>query len=139
MRNDFNLLTVSQLIRKNVATPENITREQQEIKNTIHELKSQLKNLKFAKDTILKKYDFIKSQDEFDKLLDLSVIFPEISNGRQLQVIYYILQFKKAKDIAELCFLTEKAIKWHKTQIYNKLDVFGEKGLLELHKERTSK
>lgn len=139
MKNDFNPLTVSQMIRQNVANPEQIENQVSETVAEIETLKNHLRNLRMAKFTILKKYDFIKTQAEFDELLNLAVVFPEITSGRQLQVVYYILQFKKAKQIAAICFLTEKAIKWHKTQIYNKLDVMGEKGLMEIYQQRTKK
>ena len=108
-----------------------------DILKDIEQKKSALADAKYLRITLRRQFDFIKTQKEADELTSLAKIYPEIMSGRELQIIFHILQFKTNKEISAACFLSDKGVKYHKTKIFNKLDCIGEKGLFKIHAERT--
>lgn len=98
----------------------------------IEKLKQDLADKRYLRLTLRRQFDFIKTQKEADQLQELADLYPEITAGRQLQVIFHILKFKTNKEIADVCFVDEKTIKFHKTRLFKILRCAGEKGL---HKE----
>lgn len=56
-------------------------------------------------------------------------LFPQIYSVRELEIIYWIGQFKTEQQISDILFVSKKTVKFHKTNIYSKLDVKNEKEL----------
>lgn len=110
-----------------------------ELNGEQEKIKSELLEARALRITLRRQFDFIKTQKDADELQELANLFPEIIAGRHLQIIKLMLQFKSAQEIADLCFLSEKTVKYHKTLIYNRLDCMGEKGLFKMHVERLAK
>lgn len=56
--------------------------------------------------------------------------FPHINMGREIEALYYILNFFGNKEIGEKLFLTEQTIKFHNTSIFKKAGVKNRRQVL---------
>ena len=57
---------------------------------------------------------------------------------REKEIILYMLQGLRIKDISEKLFIAESTVKGHLSQIYTKFDVIGRHELLNLIKENVT-
>jgi DNA-binding CsgD family transcriptional regulator len=125
MKND----KINELVRANINSVQSIDERREILRKTIDQNRLELSQLTTVRSKIRKKFDFIKSLDEADRIKDLAELFPEIDSGRQLQIISEMLKFKPNAEIASICFIGETSVKFHKTNIFRILKVNREKGL----------
>ena len=121
---------------KSISRFHTIEKEISDDEHSLKKIKQDLLEKRYLRMTLKRQFDFIKTQEQADELLGIANLYPEIIAGRQLQVMYYIFKFYTNKEIANACFIDEKTVKFHKTKIFNALDVLGEKGLLKMHQDR---
>lgn len=93
------------------------------------ESKIHIARLKAAKACKLENFKFLKSQNDGEKMLRLLDKVPQIRSLNELQIIFMVGQMKSNKEMANEMFVSEKTIKYHKTNIFRKLNVKNEKEL----------
>lgn len=99
--------------------PDDIDSEVSKINHLISELSK--RKTKIKKSKIIVDHAFGRNPDERYKK-DLAKIvskFPEVTSLRKLEILYYIINLKTNKEIADKLFISEKTVKFHKTDILN--------------------
>lgn len=105
------------------------------------ELEKKIEDLKIERRKLLlesKRIKKLENQVEYDEekaipdeLLELAVKFPQITSRRELEVLYCMSKYLTIKLIAEVLFISEKTVKFHRTNIYKRLKCKNEKDVLK--------
>lgn len=56
--------------------------------------------------------------------------FPKIDTSRELEVLFYLLNFFGNKEIGKMLFITEETVKFRNTSIFKKSGVKNRRGIL---------
>lgn len=125
MKND----EINKLVFANINSVDAIDKQRETLRKTIEQNRLELSKLSTVRAKIRKKFDFIRSLEDADRIKHIAELFPEIDSGRQLQIISEMLKFKSIAEIASVCFIGETSVKFHRTNIFRILKVNREKGL----------
>lgn len=79
-----------------------------------------LKRIKCVQEQIVNQSVDVNFQKELIKIMRK---FPAVTSMRQAEVIYYMVQLKSNKEIAMLLNISDKTVRFHKTDIFNKTGV----------------
>jgi DNA-binding CsgD family transcriptional regulator/predicted DNA-binding protein len=79
-----------------------------------------LKRIKAVQEQIMNQNVDENFQRELIKIMQK---FPKVTSMRQAEVIYYMVQLKPNKEIAMLMNISDKTVRFHKTDIFQKTGV----------------
>lgn len=65
-----------------------------------------------------------------DELLELAMKFPMITSRRELEVLYCISKYLTIRQTAQALYVTEKTVRFHRTNIYKRTKLKSEKEVL---------
>ena len=107
------------------------------IQNFVKESRSQIKEINqyirqvHLADRLLNKYfGYLNSEEDRKEIIKIAQKFIEIRTARQIEVIFYILKGFSEKKLAEKMNVSNKTIKFHKTNIYRSLKVKSQAELM---------
>lgn len=107
------------------------------IQNFVKESRSQIKEINqyirqvHLADRLLNKYfGYLNSEEDRKEIIKIAQKFTEIRTARQIEVIFYILKGFSEKKLAEKMNVSNKTIKFHKTNIYRSLKVKSQAELM---------
>jgi DNA-binding NarL/FixJ family response regulator len=115
-------------------TQDILTQRRLELENKLYQLKQEKRLLSFEAQKIKKLHKqiaIIETKQLPAEILSVAKMFPMITSTRELEVLYCMSKFLPIKQIADVLFVSPKTIKYHRTNIYKRTGLKGEKEILK--------
>lgn len=121
--------------RNDVSELQHILREKQldleykisQLKKEKRELAAQTANIKKLHNQLI----LIESDALNSELIPIAKMFPMIVSKRELEVLYCMSKFLSNKQVADVLYISTKTAKFHKSNIYRRTGLKGEKEILK--------
>lgn len=110
-----------------------ISKRRTELEQRIESLKIERRQLLLESKRIKKLERQVEEIEEKalpDEILEIAMKFPMITSKRELEVLYCMSKFFTVRQIGQALFITDKTVKFHRTNIYKQLKCKNEKEVL---------